>query len=210
MEDFSMIKKISFQWSHRQWIQLITVVGIIITIISVYYIKSNPNIFSVGGSFHRYLQGLGIFGPLIFMLVQIIQVIYPVIPGGLTCVVGHALFGPFWGFIYNFTSIFLGSVLAFLLARRFGQGFVKAFVSDQTYDKYMAKLDKGKFFERFLATAFILPCFPDDFLCMVAGLSKMSLKKFIIITIITKPATLYLYTLITYQGLQLLNQFVLK
>ena len=130
---------------------------------------------------------------------------YPVIPGGLTCVVGHALFGPLWGFIYNFTGIFLGSIFAFLLARRYGETFVKSFVSDQTYDKYITYLDKGKFFERFLATAFILPGFPDDFLCMVAGLSKMSLKKFVVITLISKPATLYLYTLISYQGVQLLN-----
>ena len=111
------------------------------------------------------------------------------------------------GFIYNTTGIFIGSVLAFLLARRYGEVFVKSFVSDQVYDKYIVYLDKGKFFERFLAMAFILPGFPDDFLCMVAGMSKMTLKKFIWITLLTKPATLYLYTVLSYHGLQMLNQF---
>ncbi len=70
----------------------------------------------------------------------------------------------------------------------------------------MTKLDKGRGFDIFLITAFVLPGFPDDFLCMVAGLSKMSFKKFCWITLLSKPATLYLYTLITYQSLVFLNQ----
>ena len=121
--------------------------------------------------------------------------------------VGHVLFGPFMGFMYNTTGILIGSVLAFLLARRYGETFVKSFVSDQVYDKYIVYLEKGKIFERFLATAFILPGFPDDFLCMVAGMSKMNLKRFIWITFLTKPATLYIYTVLSYHGIQIINQF---
>ncbi|WP_422804009.1 TVP38/TMEM64 family protein [Streptococcus sp. FT1-55] len=200
-----MLLGFQFPLTNKQWIKIITVIGILISVISAIYVKTHPSLFAVGGDFHQTLHHIGIFAPLLFILVQIIQVVYPVIPGGLTCVVGHALFGPLWGFVYNFTGIFLGSIFAFLLARRYGETFVKSFVSDQTYDKYITYLDKGKFFERFLAAAFILPGFPDDFLCMVAGLSKMSLKKFVVITLISKPATLYLYTLISYQGIQLLN-----
>ena len=200
-----MLLGFQFPLTNKQWIKIITVIGILISVISAIYVKTHPSLFAVGGAFYQTLHHIGIFAPLLFILVQIIQVVYPVIPGGLTCVVGHALFGPLWGFVYNFTGIFLGSIFAFLLARRYGETFVKSFVSDQTYDKYITYLDKGKFFERFLAAAFILPGFPDDFLCMVAGLSKMSLKKFVVITLISKPATLYLYTLISYQGIQLLN-----
>lgn len=196
------------QLNHKQIIQVITILGIVLALIGAIYIKSNPNIFAVGGPFQSFLHRIGIWGPLIFILIQIIQVIYPFIPGGLTCVVGHALFGPLYGFIFNFTGIFLGSILAFLLARRYGESFAKAFVSQETYDKYIPYLDKGNYFDWFLATAFILPGFPDDFLCMVAGLSKMSLKHFIVITLLSKPATLYLYTYLTYQSLIAINHFV--
>lgn len=196
------------QLNHKQTIQVITILGIVLALIGAIYIKSNPNIFAVGGPFQSFLHLIGIWGPLIFILIQIIQVIYPFIPGGLTCIVGHALFGPLYGFIFNFTGIFLGSILAFLLARRYGESFAKAFVSQETYDKYIPYLDKGNYFDWFLATAFILPGFPDDFLCMVAGLSKMSLKRFIVITLLSKPATLYLYTYLTYQSLIAINHFV--
>jgi uncharacterized membrane protein YdjX (TVP38/TMEM64 family) len=201
-----MVLKLPFKLTNKQWIQVVTVLGILFSIWMGLYIKSNPAVFAVGGDFQLFLKEIGIFGPLIFIAIQIIQVLYPVIPGGLTCVIGHVLFGPLMGFVYNTTGIFIGSIAAFLLARKYGQVFVKSFVSDKVYDKYIAYLDRGKIFERFLATAFILPGFPDDFLCMVAGMSKMSLKKFAWITIITKPATLYLYTVLTYQGIQMINQ----
>lgn len=195
------------KFSNKQWIQMITGLGILFSVWMAIYIKMHPNVFAVGGSFQYFLKQLGVLGPLLFIGIQIIQVLYPVIPGGLTCVVGHVLFGPFMGFMYNTTGILIGSVLAFLLARRYGETFVKSFVSDQVYDKYIVYLEKGKIFERFLATAFILPGFPDDFLCMVAGMSKMNLKRFIWITFLTKPATLYIYTVLSYHGIQIINQF---
>lgn len=202
----SNMPKLNPSLSNKQWIQIVSLLGLIISIIVFYYIKTQSHIFAVGGPFQSFITRLGILGPLIFILLQIIQVIYPIIPGGMTCVVGHAVFGPFYGFIYNFIGIFSGSLLSFYLARQYGESFAKSFVSEQTYDKYMTKLDKGRGFDIFLITAFVLPGFPDDFLCMVAGLSKMPFKKFCWITLLSKPATLYLYTLITYQSLVFLNQ----
>ncbi|RRD30456.1 TVP38/TMEM64 family protein [Streptococcus minor] len=202
-----MVLRFPFKLTNKQWIQLVTVLGILFSIWMAIYIKMHPSVFAVGGRFQSFLKDLGIFGPILFICIQVIQVLYPVIPGGLTCVVGHVLFGPLIGFVYNTTGIFLGSIIAFLLARRYGQVFVQSFVSESIYDKYIVYLDKGKMFERFLATAFILPGFPDDFLCMVAGMSQMSLRRFICITLLTKPATLYLYTVLSYNGLQMLNQF---
>lgn len=191
--------------SNRQWIQIVSLIGLVISLIGLYYLKTHSHIFAVGGSFQSFITNLGLFGPLIFILLQIIQVIYPIIPGGMTCVIGHAVFGPLYGFIYNFIGIFSGSVLSFYLARQYGETFAKSFVSEKVYNKYIPKLDEGKTFEYFLITAFILPGFPDDFLCMVAGLSQMTYRKFIWITLLTKPATLYLYTFITYQSLIFIN-----
>ncbi|KXU10012.1 Immunoreactive protein Se23.5 [Streptococcus gallolyticus] len=39
---------------------------------------------------------------------------------------------------------------------------------------------------------------------MVSGLSKMTWKKFITIFLITKPVTLYIYTVVAYKGLNYL------
>lgn len=192
--------------THKQTIQILTAFGIALSLLFLAYFQQHPNFFAVGGTFQAYLVKLGILAPCLFILIQIVQVVYPVIPGGLTCVLGHVIFGPFLGFIYNTVGIFIGSLVSFMLARKYGAQFAKIFVSDDTYNKYIPCLDKGKYFERFLAAAFILPGFPDDFLCMVAGLGKMSLRKFTAIFLLAKPVTLYIYTVLTYQGFQLVGQ----
>ncbi|MGG6795509.1 UNVERIFIED_CONTAM: TVP38/TMEM64 family protein [Streptococcus canis] len=192
--------------THKQIIQLLTAIGIGLALLFLAYFQQHPNFFAVGGTFQAYLVKLGILAPCLFILIQIIQVVYPVIPGGLTCVLGHVVFGPFLGFVYNTIGIFIGSLMSFMLAKRYGEQFAKAFVSEDTYNKYIPYLDKGKYFERFLAAAFILPGFPDDFLCMVAGLGKMSLRKFTVIFLVSKPIALYIYTVLTYQGIQLVGQ----
>ncbi|BCK47446.1 TVP38/TMEM64 family protein [Streptococcus dysgalactiae subsp. dysgalactiae] len=192
--------------THKQTIQILTAFGIALSLLFLAYFQQHPNFFAVGGTFQAYLVKLGILAPCLFILIQIVQVVYPVIPGGLTCVLGHVVFGPFLGFIYNTVGIFIGSLVSFMLARKYGAQFAKIFVSDDTYNKYIPCLDKGKYFERFLAAAFILPGFPDDFLCMVAGLGKMSLRKFTAIFLLAKPVTLYIYTVLTYQGFQLVGQ----
>lgn len=192
--------------THKQTIQILTAFGIALSLLFLAYFQQHPNFFAVGGTFQAYLVKLGILAPCLFILIQIVQVVYPVIPGGLTCVLGHVVFGPFLGFIYNTVGIFIGSLISFMLARKYGAQFAKIFVSDDTYNKYIPCLDKDKYFERFLAAAFILPGFPDDFLCMVAGLGKMSLRKFTAIFLLAKPVTLYIYTVLTYQGFQLVGQ----
>lgn len=192
--------------THKQTIQILTAFGIALSLLFLAYFQQHPNFFAVGGTFQAYLVKLGILAPCLFILIQIVQVVYPVIPGGLTCVLGHVVFGPFLGFIYNTVGIFIGSLISFMLARKYGAQFAKIFVSDDTYNKYIPCLDKGKYFERFLAAAFILPGFPDYFLCMVAGLGKMSLLKFTAIFLLAKPVTLYIYTVLTYQGFQLVGQ----
>ena len=126
--------------SQRKYIQILTGIGFIISIALFVFFKQHPAYFQVGGLFQSYLGSLGLFAPLIFMALQVVQVIYPIVPGGMTSVIGYIAFGPIWGFVYNFTGIFIGSLIAFALARRYGETFVKAFVSQETYDKYIGYL----------------------------------------------------------------------
>ncbi|WP_225353487.1 VTT domain-containing protein [Lacticaseibacillus thailandensis] len=43
--------------------------------------------------------------------------------------------------------------------------------------------------------AILLPVAPDDFLCMLAGLTKMSLRKFVWIIVLCKPWTILAYSM---------------
>ena len=60
-----------------------------------------------------FVASCGAAGGLLFVAFQMVQVVVPVLPGGLGCLVGVVLFGPVMGFVYNYVGICIGSLLAF-------------------------------------------------------------------------------------------------
>ena len=165
----------------------------------IYGLKSG--IFTDRAMMEELVSRGGIWGPITFMIIQIVQVVVPVIPGGITCAVGVVVFGPWYGLLYNYIGIVAGSCINFYLARRYGQCLVKFFVKEETYNKYITWLEKGKKFDKFFAAAIFFPCAPDDVLCMIAGLTKMSWKKFSAIILLGKPASIAAYSMaLVYAG----------
>ncbi|ALS37895.1 putative membrane protein YdjX (TVP38/TMEM64 family) [Enterococcus rotai] len=188
----------------RKIINCISIVGIIATIaVTIYFIRLG--VFKDVDALRGLVGNSVILGPILFMLIQIIQVVIPIIPGGISCAAGVLIFGPFAGFIYNYVGIAIGSVIIFLLGRQYGKPFILSLVSDKTYNKYIGWLDNEKRFERLFALAIFLPIAPDDALCLMAGLTKMSLKKFTLIIILAKPVSIFLYSLALIYGGTFLN-----
>lgn len=135
-----------------------------------------------------------LLAPLIFFALQIFQILIPIIPGTITLTAGVVLFGPWLGFIYNYSSIVLGSTLAFLLVRRFGKAFVENYIDEGQHTKYFKWIEDEQKFTRIFAVAILLPGAPDDLLSMLAGLSAMRLRTFIIIMLIAKPLSIAVYS----------------
>ncbi|MDR2976582.1 MAG: VTT domain-containing protein [Streptococcaceae bacterium] len=158
------------------------------------------------------LKGLiyraGIFAPIVFILIQIIQVVIPIIPGGIAVVVGVAVFGPIEGFIYNYVGIVLGSIILYTLGQRYGQSLVKAIVKETTYDKYMAKLDRGqKAFNWIFAFLIAAPMAPDDALVLIASQTKMSWRFFLTSIILGKAPAIMAYSAIVMFGTKTIFRF---
>jgi len=126
-----------------------------------------------------FISQFGVIAPIAFILLQIIQVVLFIIPGEVTGFIGGILFGAFWGTVYTTIGVVLGSYFAFWLARRFGRPFVEKMIGQ----KYIKKLDS--FSETKITfiffMIFLLPLFPDDIFCFLAGLTKMKTKIFLII-----------------------------
>ena len=180
----------------RQIIRITTIIGIIITIIS-FFVVSNSTYFDPGQGFEQLLRNLGIFAPIIFVLVQISQIIYPIIPMGLTNVVGFLIFGTAVGTILNIIGLIIGSAINYFIGKRFGGAVVRAFISDEQYDKYMGILNRGKAFDRLIMVGFIAPIFPDDIFCMIAGMSDMLFSRFMTYVILFRPLSMFIYTFMT-------------
>lgn len=205
MENEKKVVPVAVQ-KYRKIIQVAATTGLIITALLAYWVATGSYFKPPheGGMFEIHLRQLGPFGPIIFTLVQIVQVVIPVIPGGIVSLTGQVVFGYLWGFIYNYFGIMIGSIIAFFLARRYGEFFVKCFVSDETYDKYLGWTKNENRFAWILGILFFLPAAPDDILCMIAGLTTLSFKKFIIIFIPTKAISTFAFTWLMQEALEYL------
>jgi uncharacterized membrane protein YdjX (TVP38/TMEM64 family) len=79
-------------------------------------------------------------------------------------------------------------------------------VSEKTYDKYSGWLENQSRFDKLFALAIFLPIAPDDALCLMAGLTNISLKKYIWIILLAKPASILLYSMGLVYGGSFLTQ----
>lgn len=187
--------------------QVTTILGTLFLIGLILYFLSQ-GYFTDSTKLQALLNQTGIFAPLLFILLQIFQVIIPIIPCGASSALGIVVFGPIWGFVYNYAGLVIGSILAFLLVKRYGKTFILKVCDQKTYDKYIGWLDKGKKFDRFFAAAIFFPCTPDDILCMIAGLTSMTLKKFSMIIILGKPLALIAYSFGLSEILKIIDHFI--
>ena len=133
----------------------------------------------------------GLLAPLIFMVLQILQVLFAPFPGEATGILGGYLFGVWPSFIYSSIALATGSALAFGIGHLFSDAFRDRFSHTKFYHKYNHLVFKGYFVIPFVL--FLFPGFPKDSLSYLLGLSTMPFKVFIFIAAIARmPGTLML------------------
>ncbi|MBN2853785.1 MAG: TVP38/TMEM64 family protein [Clostridia bacterium] len=139
-------------------------------------------VFSSQEQLQQYVESYGILAPLIFLFIQTLQVIIAPIPGNITTLAGGAVFGVWEGFLYGTIGIVTGSVIAYWLARFYGKPLVIRLVGSDMYNKYADTFIGRSFIV--LLTVFLFPFFPDDALCLIAGISKIKFGLFILLVVI--------------------------
>ena len=111
----------------------------------------------------------------VFVGVQILQVVAAPIPGQLTGMVGGFIFG-FWpGLCLNIVGNGLGSFLAMLLTRVFGERVMRPFVPLRIQQKFDDAMHRGGLSNFFML--YLLPGLPKDAICFMAGLTRFPLWK---------------------------------
>ncbi len=137
------------------------------------------------------LKTAGPLAPVIFIIVQVLQVLFAPIPGEATGFIGGFLFGVPLGMLYSTIGLTLGSALAFLLGRWLEIHFVARIVQPETLRRFDFLMERqGALVAFFL---FVIPGFPKDYLCFILGLSHMSLRLFLVLSTVGRlPGTLML------------------
>ena len=176
----------TFYWYHSQlWIQVVKVWGL----------------FQNRHQLKVVLRSYGPYSPLVFILLQIIQVVVAPIPGEAIEFLGGYVFGVWAGMLYSMIGLILGSGLAFGIARIFEKQAVEKFVSPKLRRKFDYLIGHEGVILSFLL--FLIPGFPKDTLCYILGLTPMHWGMFLIISTLGRiPGTL----MATLQGAKAFDQ----
>ena len=171
--------------------------GILLLCISALFVAKGrmDGHFSSIDSMREYVNSYGLFRPVLLTLIQVVQVVLPVVPGMTGCIVGAVLFGSTGGFLINYIGISSGSIIAFFLAKHYGANLVTKLIPMEKYGPTIEKINKSKNYLLLLFLSILLPLAPDDFLCYFSGLIKMSTKKFVLIILLSKPWCILFYSL---------------
>ena len=132
-----------------------------------------------------YIAQFAPYSYLCFFLVQILSVIFAPIPSNVVAAAGGLLFGTLPAFLVTFSAVVSGSLLIFSLARALGRDFAGRLVSQKLSEKYQSVLQAKT--STFLALAFLFPFFPDDMLCILAGLTSVSFRRFALTVLLARP-----------------------
>jgi len=138
----------------------------------------------------NFIESLGMWGPLMFFLLQVIQVIIAPIPGNVLTVAGGVLFGLWPGFLLSYLANIVGSVLGFLLVRKAGYALLSKLVGSERFDKYMevfsAKTSLSRIKVLFIIVV-LLPFLPSDFACLAVALTPLSFRTFFYLVLTCRP-----------------------
>lgn len=134
-------------------------------------------------NFRVWVRSYGIFGKFIFIGIVILQVIVAIIPGEPVEFGAGYAFGAIEGFILTTIGITIGSLIVFLLVKKFGMAFVEIFFSEE-------KVSKIKFLKRttkrdaLIFLIFMIPGTPKDILCYFLGLTDIKISMVILISVV--------------------------
>ncbi|MET1140639.1 TVP38/TMEM64 family protein [Enterococcus hirae] len=180
----------------HKYIRIIPIIGLLFFLVLIIYAYQH-GIFRSTTSLQRFIQQFGEYAVVIFILLQIIQVIIPILPGGISSVAGLLMFGNGWGLLYSCIGLIIGEAIGFLLVRYYGVSFVQLILSPKKYQKFDQLLtQKTKDIKKVLCLTMLIPFAPDDLVCLVAGVTKISFKEYIQIVLLLKPWSVGAYSLI--------------
>jgi uncharacterized membrane protein YdjX (TVP38/TMEM64 family) len=122
------------------------------------------------------MEHLGIWGVTFLSFLFILQVFLAFIPGQALMVASGFLYGFWGGLLLSWISLVAGGELAFVLARRYGRTFAEKWISPTAlarWDRTAQGAGIG-----FFTISLVMPLMPNDAMCYVAGLGKISHRRF--------------------------------
>jgi uncharacterized membrane protein YdjX (TVP38/TMEM64 family) len=141
------------------------------------------------------LSSYGSTGIVIFILIQIIQVIIAFLPGDVTQLAGGYVYGTMLGTLYSTIGITIGSIIVFYTSRFLGYPLINLMMPKELFEKFSFLINSPKA-EMTMFIIFLIPGMPKDFLSYIAGVTPVKPMTFLVLTSIARFPALFISTYI--------------
>ena len=124
------------------------------------------------------MKNAGLWGPVVLFVLFVLQVFLAFIPGQALMVACGYLYGFWGGFLLSWLSLVAGGEAAFVLARKYGRSFAEKWIAQDVLARW-DQTAQGQGIG-FFAITLLMPLVPNDAMCYVAGLGRISRQRFFI------------------------------
>ena len=139
------------------------------------------------------LQGMGVWGPIVGCFFILIESMVPILPLFVFITLNFLAFGNILGFIISWIFTCIGCFISFLLFRcRVQTWLFKRIKKKEIISEHTIDVITNLKFEQ-LTTIIAIPFTPAFLVNIVAGLSKMSYKKFLGALLVGKVFLVYFW-----------------
>ena len=161
---------------------VIIMIVIAFTIFSIYTGSHLLVFIDDPSDFRIWMQSFGVFAPLVYILVTVIQILIPLIPGEPMEILAGYAFGSLKGTFLCLLAESIGSIIVLLTVKKYGRKIVEIFFKKEKIDSLsFLRSSKNRIIS--FALIFTAPGTPKDLLCYFAGLTDID--KRVLIPLIT-------------------------
>ena len=123
------------------------------------------------------INQFGIWAPLVLILLRLVSIVIPAIPGTAYSILAGGLLGFTQGLIAIAIADLIACTFNFYIAKRYGRNLVQKIVGKRFMDKVDSLNEKYLEGNIFLVTAFLMTGL-FDFVCYAVGLTQMKWNRF--------------------------------
>ena len=158
---------------------LIILIGLPLLI--YFFFPSLVEFFKYPKAVDKYILQYKAISFLVYILLQVMQVIISLIPGEVIQIAGGYLYGIFLGTLFSVIGIGLGSLISFYFSRFMGRAAVMQIFGEKRTEKFTKHLN-SKRARIVVFILFLIPALPKDLIVYAAGISDIDIKDFLTIS----------------------------
>ena len=171
----------------KKAVSILIMAALVLASVAIFLLVGKPLVSFASNpqAFREWIEGFGIWSRLVFIAIVVLQVVVAIIPGEPIEIAAGYAFGGFEGTVLSIAGITLGSIIIFLLVRKFGVKLVEVFFSREKINSLGFLKDNKKVNVLFFVIMAI-PGTPKDLISYFAPLTNIKLVNWVIITTVAR------------------------